>query len=167
MVVQIGILKSVYETSVEAIDHQPKRTRSIPLPWEAIIPAKILGTGNPNLVPSNTSPSDPVIHEPIPNLSKTSTTPNTPQLTQPIPEGECSRQRKEKKFLKCLTESLIEVGELRKLSWSGIPDNLRSIVWQILLDYLPAPAQRRVSVLARKRQEYSDAVRLAFGKGLD
>lgn len=31
--------------------------------------------------------------------------------------------------------------------------------------YLPSPSSRRVSVLARKRQEYADAVRLAFSRG--
>lgn len=161
-------LKLAYEPPVEVIVPQPKRTGSIPLPWEAIIPAEILASGKgPGTLASTSSstisPSDLVTHEPVPTT--TASKPSTPST--PHPTSSSSQQRKEKKFLSCLTQASIEVTELRKLSWSGIPDRLRSIVWQILLGYLPAPAERRVSVLARKRQEYSDAVRLAFGKGLD
>lgn len=32
--------------------------------------------------------------------------------------------------------------------------------------YLPAPSSRRLPTLARKRQEYADAVRLAFSRGV-
>lgn len=32
--------------------------------------------------------------------------------------------------------------------------------------YLPAPSSRRLATLARKRQEYADAVRLAFSRGV-
>ena len=39
------------------------------------------------------------------------------------------------------------------------------MAWQLLLGYLPAPASRRAPTLARKRQEYADAVRLAFARG--
>ncbi|KAI9026931.1 GTPase-activating protein gyp1 [Hyaloraphidium curvatum] len=45
---------------------------------------------------------------------------------------------------------------LRNLSWSGIPDPLRARCWQLLTAYLPANADRRPAVLARKRREYSD-----------
>uniref|UniRef100_A0A8D3C2Q6 TBC1 domain family, member 22a n=1 Tax=Scophthalmus maximus TaxID=52904 RepID=A0A8D3C2Q6_SCOMX len=44
--------------------------------------------------------------------------------------------------------------ELRKLSWSGIPRQVRPITWKLLSGYLPANAERRESVLQRKRQEY-------------
>uniref|UniRef100_A0A3P8VV93 TBC1 domain family, member 22a n=1 Tax=Cynoglossus semilaevis TaxID=244447 RepID=A0A3P8VV93_CYNSE len=44
--------------------------------------------------------------------------------------------------------------ELRKLSWSGIPRQVRPITWKLLSGYLPANADRRESVLQRKRQEY-------------
>uniref|UniRef100_A0A671TTK1 TBC1 domain family, member 22a n=1 Tax=Sparus aurata TaxID=8175 RepID=A0A671TTK1_SPAAU len=44
--------------------------------------------------------------------------------------------------------------ELRKLSWSGIPRQVRPITWKLLSGYLPANAERRDSVLQRKRQEY-------------
>uniref|UniRef100_A0A8C2I5U0 TBC1 domain family member 22A n=2 Tax=Cyprinus carpio TaxID=7962 RepID=A0A8C2I5U0_CYPCA len=44
--------------------------------------------------------------------------------------------------------------ELRKLSWSGIPRQVRPITWKLLSGYLPANAERRESTLQRKRQEY-------------
>uniref|UniRef100_A0A3B5R2C7 TBC1 domain family, member 22a n=1 Tax=Xiphophorus maculatus TaxID=8083 RepID=A0A3B5R2C7_XIPMA len=44
--------------------------------------------------------------------------------------------------------------DLRKLSWSGIPRQVRPIAWKLLSGYLPANAERRESVLQRKRQEY-------------
>uniref|UniRef100_A0A4W4G3X6 Rab-GAP TBC domain-containing protein n=1 Tax=Electrophorus electricus TaxID=8005 RepID=A0A4W4G3X6_ELEEL len=44
--------------------------------------------------------------------------------------------------------------ELRKLSWSGIPRQVRPITWKLLSGYLPANAERRASTLQRKRQEY-------------
>lgn len=55
--------------------------------------------------------------------------------------------------------------ELRKHAWAGIPTEVRPIAWQLLLGYLPAVSSRRVSVLARKRQEYADAVKQAFDRG--
>ncbi|XP_069765637.1 TBC1 domain family member 22A isoform X14 [Narcine bancroftii] len=44
--------------------------------------------------------------------------------------------------------------ELRKLSWSGIPRQVRPITWKLLSGYLPANVERRESTLQRKRAEY-------------
>ena len=55
---------------------------------------------------------------------------------------------------------------MRTLAWAGIPEQLRPLSWQLLLGYLPTPASRRSSTLTRKRQEYADAVRGAFAKGV-
>ncbi|XP_032895653.1 TBC1 domain family member 22A isoform X6 [Amblyraja radiata] len=44
--------------------------------------------------------------------------------------------------------------ELRKLSWSGIPRQVRPITWKLLSGYLPANVERRESTLQRKRTEY-------------
>ncbi|GAA5883939.1 hypothetical protein JCM16303_004712 [Sporobolomyces ruberrimus] len=59
-----------------------------------------------------------------------------------------------------------DLGELRKLSWGGVPEGLRVVVWMLLLGYLPSPFSRRQQTLARKRQEYADAVKLAFSRGV-
>ncbi|GAA96951.1 hypothetical protein E5Q_03625 [Mixia osmundae IAM 14324] len=76
------------------------------------------------------------------------------------------RDRKNKeKFVTCLSAESIDLTQLRKLAWSGVPDELRPAVWQLLLGYLPGPATRRAAALSRKRQEYAEAVRLAFSRG--
>lgn len=65
------------------------------------------------------------------------------------------------KFKRILVQSSnINIQELRKLSWNGIPSNLRAITWQILLGYLPTNKSRQLSTLKMKRQEYLDGIRL-------
>uniref|UniRef100_A0A3B3DL53 TBC1 domain family, member 22a n=1 Tax=Oryzias melastigma TaxID=30732 RepID=A0A3B3DL53_ORYME len=54
----------------------------------------------------------------------------------------------------CTVDHGDAINELRKLSWSGIPRQVRPITWKLLSGYLPANAERRESVLQRKRQEY-------------
>lgn len=63
------------------------------------------------------------------------------------------------KFTKVLLESTtINITEVRKLSWNGIPPELRAFTWQILLGYLPTNKLRQASTLKRKRQEYMDGI---------
>ncbi|WEJ94233.1 GTPase-activating protein [Yamadazyma tenuis] len=65
------------------------------------------------------------------------------------------------KFKALLTQSSnINLQELRKLSWNGIPSNLRAISWQILLGYLPTNKSRQSATLKIKRQEYLDGIKL-------
>lgn len=42
-----------------------------------------------------------------------------------------------RKFNRCLDEQLISLDQLRELSWSGVPGELRPLVWRLLLGYLP------------------------------
>ncbi|XP_076008136.1 TBC1 domain family member 22A isoform X2 [Genypterus blacodes] len=74
-------------------------------------------------------------------------TSGTPAMT----EREASRLDK---FRQLLAGPNTDLDELRKLSWSGIPRQVRPITWKLLSGYLPANAERRESVLQRKRQEY-------------
>ncbi|XP_037837139.1 TBC1 domain family member 22A isoform X4 [Kryptolebias marmoratus] len=74
-------------------------------------------------------------------------TSGTPAMT----EREASRLDK---FKQLLGGPNTDLEELRKLSWSGIPRQVRPITWKLLSGYLPANAERRESVLQRKRQEY-------------
>ncbi|PWZ01837.1 RabGAP/TBC [Testicularia cyperi] len=73
--------------------------------------------------------------------------------------------RRRQQLLTCLSKQSIDIGQLRTLAWAGIPNELRPVVWQLLLGYLPAVASVRPSTLARKRAEYAAGVKLAFAKG--
>ncbi|GAA5984105.1 hypothetical protein JCM5350_003779 [Sporobolomyces pararoseus] len=77
--------------------------------------------------------------------------------------GEEEEEEEEERFKE---DGETDLSELRKLSWGGIPKDLRVVVWMLLLGYLPSPFSRRQSTLARKRQEYRDAVKLAFSRGV-
>ena len=55
------------------------------------------------------------------------------------------------------------MNELRNLAWKGVPEEVRSMSWQILLGYLPTSSERRVATLERKRKEYLEGIRQAFG----
>ncbi|KAI1812355.1 GTPase activating protein [Poronia punctata] len=76
-----------------------------------------------------------------------------------------SRVSKINKFKKILQATTIPLTDLRSLAWSGIPEEVRAMTWQLLLSYLPTSSERRVGTLERKRKEYLDGVRQAFERG--
>ena len=61
----------------------------------------------------------------------------------------------------------IDMDQLRKLSWNGIPPEMRPFVWQIMLGYLPTNKNRREQAVERKRKEYVDSIPLYFDKTPD
>ncbi|RMZ84582.1 hypothetical protein DV737_g1171, partial [Chaetothyriales sp. CBS 132003] len=63
------------------------------------------------------------------------------------------------KFKRILQASSISISELRSAAWSGVPEEVRAMTWQILLGYLPVNSERRVATLERKRKEYLDAAK--------
>lgn len=63
------------------------------------------------------------------------------------------------KFQSLLESSLLNLNELRELSWSGIPAKLRSVTWRLLSEYLPTNLERRQQVLERKRMDYWSLVK--------
>ncbi|KAF9452742.1 RabGAP/TBC [Macrolepiota fuliginosa MF-IS2] len=75
------------------------------------------------------------------------------------------RTNRRHKFLDCLTSQDVNISELRKLAWAGIPADFRPLAWQLLLGYLPLPASLRAATLARKRSEYLSLVELTFARG--
>ncbi|KAJ6443359.1 formate dehydrogenase (NAD+) [Purpureocillium lavendulum] len=76
-----------------------------------------------------------------------------------------SRITRINKFKKLLQASAISLPDLRALAWSGVPEEVRAMTWQLLLSYLPTNSERRVATLERKRKEYVDGVRQAFERG--
>ncbi|ODV59487.1 GTPase-activating protein GYP1 [Ascoidea rubescens DSM 1968] len=77
-----------------------------------------------------------------------------------------SRFNKFKKIL-LTSNSIIDLNNLKKLSWNGIPMEFRSISWQLLLNYLPSNNDRRASTLKRKRKEYLDSINQLFNNSND
>jgi TBC1 domain family member 2 len=85
-----------------------------------------------------------------------------PKASPKEAEAHSARISRIDKFKRILQTSSVSPTELRALAWSGIPEEVRAITWQLLLGYLPTNSERRVSTLERKRKEYLDAVRQAF-----
>lgn len=80
-------------------------------------------------------------------------------------EGHSTRISRINKFKRILQASSIPLSDLRDSSWSGIPEEVRAMSWQLLLGYLPTSSERRVATLERKRKAYLDGVRQAFERG--
>ncbi len=70
---------------------------------------------------------------------------------------------RESRFDDILTWDVVDLEDLKKLSWNGIPPNHRPMVWRLLTGYMPANKGRREMTLKRKRGEYRDAL----GQGFD
>lgn len=76
-----------------------------------------------------------------------------------IPSKEQDGESKIDKFQSLLDASVLNLEELRQLSWSGVPAKLRSVTWRLLSEYLPANIERRQHVLERKRLDYWNLVK--------
>ncbi|POM66080.1 Hypothetical protein PHPALM_18116, partial [Phytophthora palmivora] len=57
-------------------------------------------------------------------------------------------------FERLLEKEVVDLDQLRKLSWGGVPTKHRPTVWRLLLGYMPSKKDRRAAMLERKRQEY-------------
>lgn len=81
-----------------------------------------------------------------------------------LPPGMVSARRLAE-FTRCLEAKSVNSESLRRLAWFGVPSRYRTAVWQILLGYLPASADRVQDSLARKRAEYEGFVAAVSGRG--
>ncbi|KAI0665916.1 RabGAP/TBC [Trametes maxima] len=75
------------------------------------------------------------------------------------------RTNRRTRFVNCITRDDVDIAQLRKLAWNGVPEDLRPLVWPLLLGYLPLPKPTRASTLARKRREYASLVETTFVRG--
>lgn len=76
-------------------------------------------------------------------------------------------EKKIKKFDDCLGQKQVDLENLRKIAWTGIPSvspSYRSQIWKLLLDYLPTDSEIQRETINRKREEYSDMVLHYFGQ---
>ncbi|EPQ30887.1 uncharacterized protein PFL1_01784 [Pseudozyma flocculosa PF-1] len=94
------------------------------------------------------------------------TTPGGLGSTVPNRKRSIRTSRRRQQLLSCLGKPSIDISVLRSLAWAGVPDELRPVVWQLLLGYLPTVAAVRAQTLSRKRAEYASGVKLAFAKGI-
>lgn len=75
-------------------------------------------------------------------------------MTTEISNGRPS-DPKAAKFHKLLFEDeMIDLNQLKMISWSGIPFRYRALSWRLLLGYLPVAKSKREQQLKRKREEY-------------
>ena len=103
--------------------------------------------------------------DPVNSLHLISYPPMAPNATSKEIEAHSARISRINKFKRILQASSIPLTELRDSSWSGIPEEVRAMSWQLLLGYLPTSSERRVATLERKRKAYLDGVRQAFERG--
>ena len=110
----------------------------------------------------------PLMHfraDPVNSLHLINHPPMIPNATSKETEAHSARISRINKFKRILQASSIPLTELRDSSWSGIPEEVRAMSWQLLLGYLPTSSERRVATLERKRKAYLDGVRQAFERG--
>ncbi|KAL9123323.1 MAG: hypothetical protein Q9187_000130 [Circinaria calcarea] len=106
-----------------------------------------------------------ILRDPANSLHLISHPPLPPNASAKVAEAHSTRISRINKFKRILQASSISLADLRGSAWSGVPEEVRSISWQILLGYLPTSSERRVATLERKRKEYLEGVRQAFEKG--
>ncbi|KAL2039691.1 hypothetical protein N7G274_007550 [Stereocaulon virgatum] len=106
-----------------------------------------------------------ILRDPANSLHLISHPPIPPNASAKESEAHSSRISRINKFKRILQSSSIPLTELRNSSWSGIPEEVRAMSWQLLLGYLPTSSERRVATLERKRKAYLDGVRQAFERG--
>ncbi|KZT29023.1 RabGAP/TBC [Neolentinus lepideus HHB14362 ss-1] len=96
--------------------------------------------------------------------------PESNQSPERLQRERSIRTNRRHRFINCLLQEDIDIAALRKLAWQGVPNDLRPIVWPLLLGYMPLPCPLRSSTLKRKREEYASLVEVTFARdrrGLD
>ncbi|XP_004928991.1 TBC1 domain family member 22B [Bombyx mori] len=70
-----------------------------------------------------------------------------------------SSESKLERFQQIHDSTVVNLDELKQISWSGIPVKARAVTWRLLAGYLPANSERRADTLQRKRADYKHLVR--------
>ncbi|KAJ3359200.1 GTPase-activating protein [Allomyces javanicus] len=133
-------------------DSRPRRSRQ-PSGADAPMSTPSMGMSSS---PSSTSIKT-AAGPPPPSTAALDSAPPTPT---PAPTAMDQRRNKVRAVLEAPT---VDMANLKKLCWAGIPTEFRALCWQLLMGYLPPTADRRDATLARKRKEYADTVEQNFG----
>jgi len=75
-----------------------------------------------------------------------------------VPRIDSIESNRIRMIMQILEEENLNIKQLRKYSWRGIPAELRPRAWRHLLGYLPRHRPRAEAVLQRKRAEYQKMV---------
>lgn len=73
-------------------------------------------------------------------------------------------ERLERQFTQLLSATVIDIEQIRKFSWKGIPNQFRATVWRLYLDYEPVNSSLRAQTLEHKRTDYFDCLERVFGE---
>ena len=103
-----------------------------------------------------------ILRDPASSLHLINHAPLPPGASPKETEAHTTHLSRISKFKRILQASTVSLSDLRSSAWSGVPEEVRAMTWQILLGYLPTNSERRVAVLERKRKEYLDGVKQAF-----
>ena len=87
-------------------------------------------------------------------MPRTAALDSTLQSLSSALSSDSTGNKKLSNYLRLLQDESLTLPQLRKLAWSGIPPEVRSLVWKILLEYVPTARRRRDATLDSKRREY-------------
>ncbi|KAH6563777.1 hypothetical protein BASA50_008884 [Batrachochytrium salamandrivorans] len=182
----IGILGSVRYKKALSIDFESKRDLTITAPSDCIISPKELQKSSPvESLPSTLLCKVPELPEDMETLhikqnsqagSRKGVDTKTKEASSPAQIDEEAKMMADiaklnslsirfTKFKTILEQPNVDLEQLRKLSWPGIPEEIRPTAWKLLMGYLPANSDRRDATLIRKRKEYEEYVSQAFSRG--
>lgn len=68
------------------------------------------------------------------------------------------------KFKALLDSPIVDMENLKKLSWKGVPDEIRPMVWKLLMGYLPTNSSYREETLQTKRKQYESYIQQSFSE---
>ncbi|KAF3783447.1 TBC1 domain family member 13 [Nymphaea thermarum] len=136
----------------------PNPVRSVPPPKAAEVAESPPPTPSPLPPPAAPPPSHfpsipPSAFLPSPaRPSQPDRPPDVQDPASPLPDDAPRRAR----FLAELSKRVIDLTELRKLAAQGVPDSsgIRSIVWKVLLGYLPCNREIWPDEMRKKRVQY-------------
>ena len=83
-----------------------------------------------------------------------------PQRIQSPKQRKIERQNRQYTVL--LSAPIIDLDEIREISWMGIPQQFRARIWRLFLDYEPISTDQAAATLEHKRNDYRDCLNRLF-----